>query len=74
MCSGLVIGSCVTKAQGWGGKALVLGDGSRNFLFSRFQQPPFDKYSKICLPWKVTKASKYSASLSHNFTHSGIRL
>ena len=28
----------------------------------------------ICLPWKVTKASRYSASLSENLTHSGVRL
>ena len=28
----------------------------------------------ICLPWKVTKASRYSASLSGNLTHSGVRL
>ena len=27
---------CETKAQGWGGKSFVLGDGSRNVLFSRF--------------------------------------
>ena len=47
MCSGWLIGSCVTKAQGWGGWLFVLCDGSRIGLFSRFLQAPFDKSSQI---------------------------
>ena len=47
MCSGWVIGSCMTKAQGWGGKAFVLCDSGRICLFSQFLQPPFDKSSQI---------------------------
>ena len=46
VCSGWVI-SCVTKAQGWGGTAFVLCDGSRICLFSRFLQPPFDKINPV---------------------------
>ena len=47
VCSGWLIGSSVTKAQGWGGWLFVLCDGSRIGLFSPFLQAPFDKSSQI---------------------------
>ena len=45
--SGWLIGSSVTKAQGWGGWLFVLCDGSRIGLFSPVLQAPFDKSSQF---------------------------
>ena len=50
MCGGWLIGSSVTRAQGWGGGlSLYFVRAAELACFSQFLQAPFDKSSQISL-------------------------